>query len=94
MTDAAEFDYGEDEVREGSRPCPVCGAIMDIQVKRKTKIDVCLEHGIWLDKGELDEILKLVRSSMGRSRRSALRRARKDGAVKGALFGWWALLGD
>ena len=94
MTDEPEQIPGVDEIREGDRPCPQCGRRMDVQVRKGTKIDVCPDHGIWLDKGELDEILAAVRGSVRRNQRAAVRRARKDGKVSGALFGWWALLGD
>jgi Zn-finger nucleic acid-binding protein len=44
--------------------CPACGGLMDDEHFKghagETTIDVCLTcHGVWLDKGELEEIAKL-----------------------------------
>lgn len=83
-----------DERREGSRPCPVCSRLMDIEVKHAIAIDVCPEHGIWLDSGELE---KLVLDSKRNHVRDRIRNRRKLDAVKhsgrmeGAMFGWWSM---
>lgn len=47
------------EANEGVRACPACGVEMDKRVfayESGVPIDVCREHGIWLDDGELHRI--------------------------------------
>ena len=83
-----------DEIAEGDRACPVCGGRMHVERKKNVSIDVCPEHGIWLDKGELEGIIRAVNARARSSRRSAVRRAKHDGKVQGAFWGWWSLLGD
>jgi Zn-finger nucleic acid-binding protein len=83
-----------DEVRPGDRKCPVCGTAMRIEKRDGVSIDVCADHGIWLDQGELEGIVAAVRRRADRVRRSAVRRARRDGKVKGAFWGFWSLLGE
>jgi Zn-finger nucleic acid-binding protein len=96
MTDYQEPQEADwiDEIAEGHRACPVCGAIMHIERKNKVSIDVCPEHGLWLDKGELDRILRIKGARSRRRNARAMRRAKHDGKVQGALWGWWSLLGD
>lgn len=46
------------------RPCPTCGQLMHRRnYGRKSGfiIDVCRDHGIWFDPGELDGVLRWVR---------------------------------
>ena len=77
---------GKVEVREkGDRPCPVCRAVMSIAKKGKTKIDVCEEHGVWLDRGELEEIVR--RQRIGNDTRVQL--AERRGRESGTLMGYW-----
>jgi len=40
-------------VPEGERPCPVCRQRMATEEHYGVTADVCAEHGIWLDVGEL-----------------------------------------
>ena len=43
--------------------CPVCGALMVRRNFRKISsvlIDVCRDHGVWLDAGELDQIRSFI----------------------------------
>ena len=77
-------------VREGNRPCPICGSIMALESRFNVIVDVCREHGIWLDKGELPRITERIECHQ----RVEVRKARRDGKVSGALWGWWSLLGD
>ena len=94
MPDDPAEAFEIDEVREGDRPCPVCGQRMRLETKRPVTVDVCPEHGIWLDRGELDTILGQMRIRQRRRHRGAVQRARRDGKVSGAFFGWWSLLFD
>ncbi len=55
------------------RPCAICGLPMQIERQLGMDIDFCPEHGIWLDKGELEGIVEVVKArraegAAGRSR--------------------------
>ena len=55
--------------RSGERPCPHCGAAMDIFNYRahNLPIDHCPNnHGYWLDKGEEDRVLDLMKQRVQR----------------------------
>lgn len=78
----------------GSRPCPVCGETMVVENKQGVTIDACPAHGIWLDKGELPAIIRKVRRMQRLRSDQDVKRARRDGKMTGALFGWWALFSD
>ncbi|MEN8149278.1 MAG: zf-TFIIB domain-containing protein [Planctomycetota bacterium] len=83
-----------DERTEGDRPCPVCGNRMHIERKDQVSIDVCAEHGIWLDSGELGKIVSATRRSGRRKQRTAMKEARRKGKIQGSLWGFWSLLWD
>lgn len=38
--------------------CPVCSVPLTQKIRVGVPIDVCDEHGIWLDRGELEEIIQ------------------------------------
>lgn len=77
-----------------SRPCPICAEPLEHESFKGVPIEVCLEHGIWLDNGELEMILaKRERTLRARARRQA-NQAHRDGKVSGMLFGWWSLFVD
>lgn len=47
------------------RRCPVCKKMMDRKNYRRRSgviLDVCAEHGVWLDPGELRQIMEWVKS--------------------------------
>ena len=46
-----------DLVPEGQRPCPICGAHMQSVRRAAEVIDVCAEHGVWLDRWELERLV-------------------------------------
>lgn len=74
--------------------CPVCGARLEIERESGVSVDVCRDHGVWLDAGELETIVARLRSRLGRKSRRHVREARRSGKIDGALWGWWSLLGD
>lgn len=51
----------------GSRNCPVCGKkmlLVDIPLDPVIEIDRCpLNHGLWFDKGELEQIVSAAKGS-------------------------------
>jgi Zn-finger nucleic acid-binding protein len=57
-------------------------------------IDVCADHGVWLDHGELETIVLKLTARAGRRRRREVERARRGGKISGALWGWWSLFSD
>ena len=48
----------EHEVSTDPRPCPVCGRTMELLKHFDVVMDVCDDHGVWLDQGELALILE------------------------------------
>ena len=65
---------------------------METKAKNKIYIDICPEHGSWFDKGELLALIKLFQLRLEHIQKTALRKARKDGRMAGAVIGFWALL--
>ena len=84
----------ESLVPPGQRPCPICGKHMKVESMHGIQIDTCVEHGVWLDTGELLTVIGRVRAKAGAAKVEAIRRARRDGKVSGALLGVWSLLLD
>ena len=81
--------------RHGDRPCPICGNLMQVESENGVEIDVCPDHGVWLDRDELAAILSDTVRKRARSRGALLkhiRRAKRDGKIAGAMLGWWSLL--
>ncbi len=79
---------------EGQRPCPVCGAIMILERKEEIRADLCEEHGLWLDSGELEKIILHRWQKKRHVRRKALKDAERSGKIQGSFLGWWSLLFD
>ena len=46
-------------------PCPICKSIMTLSVREGVEIDICAEHGIWLDQAELLKITEQRRHDDG-----------------------------
>ncbi|MCM2372733.1 TFIIB-type zinc ribbon-containing protein [Aporhodopirellula aestuarii] len=55
-------------VPEGERPCPICGEKMATDTQQGIQVDLCHDHGIWLDKGELGAVI-------GREKETAIKQA-------------------
>jgi len=69
--------------------CPVCGGEMAKERKQDVEIDVCREHGIWLDKGELSRIL--INSTKAFVATAGPAQQRKKGRYEGIFLGWFSL---
>ena len=58
----------------------------------KIEIDVCEEHGVWLDRGELEAICASLKR-VGRAREvAAARRGRETGRLQAMFLGAWSQL--
>ena len=79
-------------VEAGERPCPICGDTMEVTTDFGINMDYCDDHGIWLDAGEMPRMISKLRAGNLVDRRRAVRRARRDGKMAGALFGTWSLM--
>lgn len=84
----------EQVVPTGERPCPICGEKMTPETMGPATIDVCSQHGMWLDNGELHSILDDARARTNARNRAKLHEAKNDGLTSGALLGVWALALD
>jgi Zn-finger nucleic acid-binding protein len=75
-------------------PCPICREPLSPVRFKGVPIDTCERHGIWLDSGELESILRRRERTITTKARRELDRANRDGKVSGALFGWFSLFFD
>jgi Zn-finger nucleic acid-binding protein len=72
--------------------CPKCQGVMSIKVIQEVEVDYCMEHGLWLDKGELNRIIQGSKKSCKEFREMQTDNARHEGKVQGFLFGAWSFL--
>lgn len=74
------------------RRCPVCAAQLKVLKKASLTIDVCDEHGVWLDRGELEALMK--RGQLGRKARRRIEEAarREEQQRTGGLLAILSLL--
>ncbi|MCA9683091.1 MAG: zf-TFIIB domain-containing protein, partial [Myxococcales bacterium] len=81
------------------RPCPECKALMNRSQYGKFSrviVDSCKEHGVWLDEGELTQILEWVRSggleraraAQHEQRKAELRQAEQSSRYSQARESW------
>lgn len=76
------------------RACPECGKAMVAETVHATTVDICEEHGIWLDNGELEGIVMRLKNKSVRSRRRQVAKAKSTGRTQGWLFGPMSFLFD
>lgn len=55
---AASATHHDHEESDEPRLCPVCGERMTFFKQFDIVMDVCEEHGVWLDQGELATLLE------------------------------------
>lgn len=79
---------------ESARRCPTCGEPLRPHKIKGVEVDACEDHGVWLDTGELEQILAKQRRTLSSKAKMRVQRARKEGKVSGALWGWWSLFED
>jgi Zn-finger nucleic acid-binding protein len=87
-----KFTDNEGLVPSGRRPCPICDNPMRVETCNGISLDVCPAHGVWLDNGELPALLAAARAKGGRPNLEALKRARQEGKISGALLGVWSMI--
>jgi hypothetical protein len=65
---------------------------MSAQLKQGIHVAVCADHGVWLDKGKIEELTRSVRERTQRIdnsiRRGAVEDASEAGAASGMVTGW------
>ena len=81
-------------VPEGNRQCPICNETMSIETEYGIQIDVCVQHGVWLDKVELGKIKGEVLDTKSSSEQYLAEEARRDDKLRGIFFGWLSLSMD
>jgi Zn-finger nucleic acid-binding protein len=80
-------------VPPGERACPICKKPMPTVEQHGIHVDVCNDHGMWLDRGELPAMIARIQAGKTVSRKQSLEKARGDNALAAAMFGaWWLLL--
>lgn len=84
----------DDLVAPGKRHCPICGFLMESRLQAGLNVDVCADHGMWLDNGKFDTIASTVSVSSARKLRWELEKAQRRGKLKGMFFGWWSFFID
>ncbi len=72
-------------IAEGQRHCPICHQVMETARRSDDWIDVCAEHGVWLDRFELERMFMRRARRAGRRTRVVAREARIDGFFWGLL---------
>jgi Zn-finger nucleic acid-binding protein len=75
--------------------CPVCAASLVRKLRNRVPIDVCEQHGVWLDRGELEEIIQRdwvsFQSGYESIDQARLDEERRRGRLEGTL---WELFFD
>ncbi len=61
----------------GARPCAICSAVMTRAVIAMTQVDVCAEHGMWFDRGELEMVARRLEAQRASGE---VEEARSEGA--------------
>jgi len=71
--------------------CPKCSREM---IKRSSygavEFDLCQDHGVWLDKGELKRLVEGFEADE-RLQREETSEARRSGRLEGSFLGLWSL---
>ena len=52
-----QFTSNDQVVPTGQRECPICKKVMVVEDLHGITLDVCRNHGVWLDSGELETIV-------------------------------------
>jgi Zn-finger nucleic acid-binding protein len=74
--------------------CPICGDPMQIERIHQIPVDVCPQHGIWFDRGEVAAFERRIKAGERLTTSEAVATARKEGKISGWWFGLFSLLVD
>ena len=80
-------------VPPGHRPCPICGSLMQMRPRASINIDICADHGVWLDNGKLESIAENTSVSSRLRYRRDIEKVRSQEKIKG-IFGWLSFFLD
>jgi hypothetical protein len=58
-----QFTANDFALPTGQRPCPICQKVMVAEQFDDIALDICRDHGVWLDSGELQTLIARARSS-------------------------------
>ena len=60
LREMSSLEQSENEAlrRTGERLCPICTQVMEVETRSGVTIDFCPQHGLWLDNGELEHLVK------------------------------------
>jgi Zn-finger nucleic acid-binding protein len=94
MKNSKPLHNNEDIVPEGERACPICGESMVIKRKRGVSIDVCEEHGVWMDRGEMGKIIERIRKRDALAYEKMLKKAKLEESSSWAVFCLLSLVPD
>ena len=70
------------------RPCPTCKKPLETREYGEVTLDFCVEHGIWFDTGEFDELLRRSAGSGQKNLQRRKRNATKSGFFEGISAGF------
>lgn len=74
--------------------CPVCARPMSAERQYRITLDICEEHGVWFDRGELPELIDRLNRINRIKNDAAVREATRSGKLRGIFGGWVSLLFD
>ncbi|MEM7164976.1 MAG: zf-TFIIB domain-containing protein [Planctomycetota bacterium] len=83
--------HANEAVRPGSeRSCPVCAEVLVPGDRFQVHFEYCEAHGVWLDDGELEQLLRWTTAGAKVRRRELLRKAKTRGRMSGLFLGLMA----
>jgi Zn-finger nucleic acid-binding protein len=71
--------------------CPVCKTTMRVERTQGILVDVCTEHGVWFDLGEVPALVAKIQAGQRVGLAEQLDNAKRKGIVSGAFMGLIAL---
>ena len=74
--------------------CPKCGYEMVLEKYQGVEIEVCNDHGVWLDAGELEAIEKKALRKQKYLDFHEKMAAKREGKIQGMIFGILSFLWD
>ena len=72
--------------------CPACGKTLKLTTLEFIEVHVCAEHGVWLDRGELETIVARASRKKVRAVHKLAQGVVDEDRADFLLFGGWALV--